>query len=401
MAWQADANEGKAWRCWLLCGPALGLWALHETYGFVLFTLSAERQRATSGRREALHESIASHHAVAIASGLDAGQTPAAADAAEGRALAAVAVALLGFVLAAAILTGLQQLPRTRAQLLAPGVVQFLLRGALLAAPAAVLAQRALGAVLSVPGVMWRSLCACVTAAVSEELAKLLVVVLWTRTAAPSSASAAVTRRCSSDGACVEAALGCADRYRSVVPSPRALALAGVAAGLGFMVAENLEYVAGEAVALGHLGQPIIFCTVGAMRMLCNLHWILVGLSASRLAPTMFARAPAALHSLGWIDWFLAIAAASWPSMCLHATWDFAVVALPRRWISVEKGNPFAATALALATGSTLVCFYVLLVRLLLSTWPRKRPGDGAAVDSGMEVSGSESSAASSDGALE
>lgn len=177
-------------------------------------------------------------------------------------------------------------------------------------------------------------------------------------------------------------------RCRSVIESGSALTLAGVCIGLGFMIVENLEYAAGEAVVKGTIGLPSTIWTVGLFRMICNLHWVLAGLSASRLADLLLIDPGGGSSSISWRVWPWLIANAVWPSVCFHAAWDFMVLALTWRWFSRPTVPRLALIIFVLAT---LGVYYVCLLFLLWRSWPSPYGSAWAADDTLLGLSAVES----------
>lgn len=97
------------------------------------------------------------------------------------------------------------------------------------------------------------------------------------------------------------------------VESPRGLAFAGFAVGLGFMTTENLEYFYGPLIMASDSMLAVLF----VLRTVLNLHPYLTGLSAARLAATCF---PIGRVSVG------RVVAAIWPSVLIHAMYDFGLM---------------------------------------------------------------------------
>ena len=109
-------------------------------------------------------------------------------------------------------------------------------------------------------------------------------------------------------------------RFWSVyIETPRALAFAGIAAGYGFMMTENLEYFFKPvAQAPGMVATVVLI-----IRTLLNLHPLLTGLSATRLANRVWDENccvrtdPLSIGN---------ILNAIWPSVCIHAMYDFGLM---------------------------------------------------------------------------
>jgi RsiW-degrading membrane proteinase PrsW (M82 family) len=104
-------------------------------------------------------------------------------------------------------------------------------------------------------------------------------------------------------------------------PSARDLGLAGVAVGYGFMLLENVEYfiivdlMSGEGARVARIG-------TGLIRSLFNLHPVLTGLVAARLARSVYSKEEDKRRS-HVADWVKGI----WPSALIHGLFDFAAVA--------------------------------------------------------------------------
>eukprot|EP00929_Paragymnodinium_shiwhaense_P107244 TRINITY_DN73320_c0_g1_i1.p1 TRINITY_DN73320_c0_g1~~TRINITY_DN73320_c0_g1_i1.p1 ORF type:complete len:535 (+),score=84.73 TRINITY_DN73320_c0_g1_i1:214-1818(+) len=179
----------------------------------------------------------------------------------------------------------------------------------------------------------------------SEEFAKIIAV-SW-GTVVLVSAVTSTTDHC------------CSSCLRTVVDSPRGLMLAALAAGFGFMTVENAGYVmvaamtppTTEVVFSSHSGDGVFdraprhpmmgdrnvvsedttdaaaitfwTCATIAIRVLLNIHPWLAGVSAARLANTVFKDGrPTACAGPG--EMFDAY----WPSSVIHAAYDWWVTAI-------------------------------------------------------------------------
>jgi len=131
----------------------------------------------------------------------------------------------------------------------------------------------------------------------------------------------------------------CLQCWRSLVESPRALMLAGLSVGYGFMIVENAEYLISSASTPGEKrtspgntpdemqgGAIVNFftCVTILIRVLLNIHPWLAGYSAARIADVAFKqRREKALLGCSELLW------AVWPSAVIHAAYDFLIVAVP------------------------------------------------------------------------
>jgi len=173
----------------------------------------------------------------------------------------------------------------------------------------------------------------------SEEFAKLMAATCGT-----SLSQTRVSREKAREGCCHK-------HFCHVwVSSPRALALAGLACGFGFMALENVEYILAvvmraPSIPEGNKEDKDFEYTEGvafavtmiiiAVRVLLNLHPWLAGLSALRVGRVAFQSEPTtACLKTDVLIW------ACLPSALIHAAYDFvvqvwpfmAVVAAPCMW---------------------------------------------------------------------
>lgn len=116
--------------------------------------------------------------------------------------------------------------------------------------------------------------------------------------------------------------------FRLLVESPRALMLAGLSAGCGFMVLENVGYLlsAGLMYDKGDsvVAERAIRCIIVAVRVGLNLHPWLTGVTCARIAKVAFAEGRDT-PSLSFREFVWVL----WPSVALHASFDFGLLALP------------------------------------------------------------------------
>ena len=150
------------------------------------------------------------------------------------------------------------------------------------------------------------------TAGFAEEVAKLAVVLVGlclTQLPAALALSSGTIFHCVPTSGCI--------RFWSVlIESPRGLAMAGIAAGLGFMTSENLEYFATPFMFL-----PTLSCLVfAALRIFLNLHPLLTGLSAARLAHALWHPGGPRSVSPG------KVVRAILPSVGIHGMYDFGLM---------------------------------------------------------------------------
>lgn len=162
----------------------------------------------------------------------------------------------------------------------------------------------------------------------SEELGKLLAVTCGA---------------CLARGKLLEGSRsGCCVGSYVLLDTPRKLALAGLAAGFGFMTLENAGYVTAAATTPPTMVSPagstvtasptqedmmvgtsisVMTCVTILVRVLLNIHPWLTGLSAARLAHVFYDEE----LQIGCSDLLRAII----PSAVIHAAFDFGLVTLP------------------------------------------------------------------------
>ena len=155
----------------------------------------------------------------------------------------------------------------------------------------------------------WRDVPLSLIVGFAEEIAKLFVVVLGLVVVPHNLPEQLVVNPGPSDRF-----TGCVRWWTTLVESPKALAMAGMAAGFGFMTCENLEYFFMVFTTLSYSEAA----ASAAFRVFLNLHPILTGLAAARLATEVF-RANKQMT-------FGRIFRALYPSILLHALFDFGLM---------------------------------------------------------------------------
>lgn len=213
-------------------------------------------------------------------------------------------------------------------------LIQFMLRGASLSLVLALLLECGGGAILmaragvlgatdqfSVGGVLMNLL-----VGFSEECAKLLAVTCGScLTVAAFSAN--FKGCCCFNNRC----------FQLLVETPRALGLAGLASGFGFMIAENMEYML--SITMEPTGHPngkdltsqastpsfIVNIIIIAARVLLSIHPWLTGLSSLRIGRIAFSNPEPTTACLGPSDFMWAVL----PSVLIHAVFDFTIQTAP------------------------------------------------------------------------
>jgi RsiW-degrading membrane proteinase PrsW (M82 family) len=120
----------------------------------------------------------------------------------------------------------------------------------------------------------------------------------------------------------------CQKLRRVLVESPRALMLAGLAVGCGFMTIENVGYLLSAGLMYDKddsvAAERIVRCIIVGVRVGLNLHPWLAGITAARMAQVTFGQGRESLtFSFKEFVWVL------WPASALHAAFDFGLVGLP------------------------------------------------------------------------
>ena len=227
--------------------------------------------------------------------------------------------AFIGMALCCAVFWLVRSMLSSRApgeSLSAPLAVQFFFRGASVSIILAVMLE-SFGMSTNRPRyVMWKDVPIAFTVGFAEEVSKLFVVILGTfliPTQLPESLvlnqGDMTCMRCFPVGCCVRT-------WTTLVESPRALAIAGMSVGFGFMFSENLEYFFLVFTTMDTTTRMITM----VMRIVLNLHPILTGLCAARLAGRIWTSAVPRSISIG------KLAASIWPSVIMHAVFDFGLM---------------------------------------------------------------------------
>ena len=194
--------------------------------------------------------------------------------------------------------------------------IQFFFRGATVSIILAVMME-SFGMASNRPRfVMWKDLPIALTVGFSEEVSKLIVVVLGTYLI-PSQLPETLIMNQGHESCLSCFPIGSFIRlWTTLVESPRALAMAGISVGFGFMFSENLEYF---FIVFTSMDSSTRFFTMG-IRILLNLHPILTGLAAARLASYVWSSPRPKSISIG------KLASCIWPSVVMHALFDFGLM---------------------------------------------------------------------------
>lgn len=227
--------------------------------------------------------------------------------------------AFMAMMLCCVVFWSLQKVLSARApgECLHPALaVQFFFRGASVSILLAVMLE-SFGMSTNRPRyAVWKDVPIAFTVGFAEEVSKLFVVVLGTfliPSQLPESLvlnqDDATCMRCIPTGFCVRS-------WTTLIESPRALAMAGMSVGFGFMFSENLEYFFLVFTTMDTTTRIITM----VLRILLNLHPILTGLCAARLASILWTSSEPRSISIG------KIAACIWPSVVMHAIFDFGLM---------------------------------------------------------------------------
>jgi RsiW-degrading membrane proteinase PrsW (M82 family) len=185
---------------------------------------------------------------------------------------------------------------------------QFFLRGALLSVFLAMVMEL-IGMVFLGPShAEWKDVPVALVVGFSEEISKILVVIVGLSLTRISLPEELVLQGPSSS---------CIRWWTVLVESPRALAMAGIAAGFGFMTCENIEYLAAVFAAAPSLGAAI---PMAAFRVIFNLHPLITGLAAARLSREVFQDNEIKMVTAGRVT------RAILPSILIHAAFDFGLM---------------------------------------------------------------------------
>jgi RsiW-degrading membrane proteinase PrsW (M82 family) len=109
----------------------------------------------------------------------------------------------------------------------------------------------------------------------------------------------------------------CVRWWSTLVESPRALAMAGIAAGFGFMTCENIEYFTVVFYSQAPVGDTMAMVL---FRVFLNLHPLLTGLAAARLAREVYVGTSIKSVTIGRVT------RAIYPSILIHAAFDFGLM---------------------------------------------------------------------------
>ena len=186
---------------------------------------------------------------------------------------------------------------------------QFFFRGAFLSVFLAMVMELVAMVFIGPSHAEWKDVPIALIVGFSEEVSKILLVLIGlvlTSNSLP--AELVLTSQASS----------CIRWWTVLVESPRALAMAGIAAGFGFMTCENIEYLAVVFVSAPSLGGAI---PMAAFRIFFNLHPLLTGLATSRLATEVFqGNQGIKMITPGRVT------RAVLPSIVIHAAFDFGLM---------------------------------------------------------------------------
>jgi RsiW-degrading membrane proteinase PrsW (M82 family) len=183
-----------------------------------------------------------------------------------------------------------------------PLAVQFFIRGAsvsiLLAAGLEVF-----GMSFNRPReVEWKDIPIALTVGFAEEVSKMLMVIAGIcliPTNLPESIVPETNETCMR---CIPVS-GCVRAWTVLIESPIALATAGLSVGFGFMFSENLEYF---YIVFTTMDVTTRLITMG-LRILTNLHPILTGLAACRLASNIWLQGTPKTVSIGKVAKYQAL----------------------------------------------------------------------------------------------
>ena len=195
--------------------------------------------------------------------------------------------------------------------------IQFFFRGATVSIVLAIMLE-SFGMSTSRPRyVVWKDAPFALMVGFAEEVAKLLVVVVGTILIPSQLPESLVLEQGNATFLRCIPATCCVRSWTNLVESPRALAMTGISVGFGFMFSENLEYFF------------MVFTTMDTttrlvttfLRIILNLHPILTGICASRLANLVWKNSsvPKSI-SIG------KLAQSIWPSVLMHALFDFGLM---------------------------------------------------------------------------
>ena len=216
--------------------------------------------------------------------------------------------------------------------------IQFFLRGAVVSIVIAMVLEATELSALRPRKVEFKDIPIALIVGFAEEVAKLLAVLLGLCLVASDLPTLVVpdpTRVC-----CMCLPIGpCVRAWCVLVESPRALAMAGIAAGYGFMTSENMEYF---LMIFTTADLPSCIATV-VLRIALNLHPLLTGLAAARLARFVWSNGSTPRTvSIG------KIARAIYPSVLIHALFDFGLMFTATNPTLVSLDSMFVLTSVSL-----------------------------------------------------
>ena len=211
---------------------------------------------------------------------------------------------------------------------------QFFFRGAIVSIVLAMIMELAAMAFLGPNQKEWKDLPIALVVGFSEEISKFLVLV-----AGLNLLSSSLPQQLILEPGPNDTYTTCVRWWATVVQSPRALAMAGIATGFGFMTCENLEYF--QAIFLVDADLVEIMPTV-IFRIIFNLHPLLTGLAAARLAREVFVQTPAKSATVGRVS------RAILPSVLIHAAFDFGLMFSVTNPQDVRLDEVFIAVSLIL-----------------------------------------------------
>lgn len=141
----------------------------------------------------------------------------------------------------------------------------------------------------------------------------------------------------------------CVRWWTTLVDSPKALAMAGIAAGFGFMTSENIEYfmLVFTSSDVEEAWPLVVF------RVFLNLHPMLTGLAAARLAKELFLPGQIKNVTIG------RLARAIAPSVVMHALFDFGLM--------FSATNPEETSLDEIFVGISIFLIPVNLIALILT----------------------------------
>jgi RsiW-degrading membrane proteinase PrsW (M82 family) len=212
---------------------------------------------------------------------------------------------------------------------------QFFLRGAIVSILLAMAMEQAAISFLGPNEREWKDLPIALIVGFSEEVSKLLVVVVGLNLLSSSLPQQLILEPGPDDNYST-----CVRWWATVIRSPKALAMAGIATGFGFMTCENIEYFP----AMFLIQDTTIYDVIPAVlfRIFFNLHPLLTGLATARLAHEVYAQTPAKSATIGRIT------RAILPSVLIHAVYDFGLMFSATNPQDIELDNVLIGISLVL-----------------------------------------------------